>query len=95
MQLVKCGIFLLENFMKNKLSKEKYIVIAFDTTTMAYYMEKLKRDNNLDGRLIPLPKEIDAGCGAAFASKNLNIMYWENFMKTNNVVYRLIKEMEI
>lgn len=81
--------------MKNNLPKEKYIVIAFDTTTMAYYMEKLKRDNNLDGRLIPLPKEIDAGCGAAFASKNLDIDYWIKFMEDNKVIYRLVKKMEI
>lgn len=81
--------------MKNYLSKEKYVVIAFDTTTMAYCMEKLKRENNLDGRLIPLPKEIDAGCGAAFASKKLDVDYWKDFMEKNNVVYKLIKEMEI
>lgn len=81
--------------MKNNLCKEKYIVIAFDTTTMAYYMEKLKRENNLDGRLIPLPREIDAGCGAAFASKRFDIDYWKDFMEKNKVIYRLIREMEI
>lgn len=81
--------------MLNKIKKEKHIVIAFDTNTMAFYMEKLKRENNLDGRIIPLPTVIDAGCGAAFATKNLDIEYWKKFMQEHKVAYKDIRELII
>lgn len=81
--------------MKNTIGKEKYLVIAFNTTTAAYLMEKLRREDNLEGRLIPLPKAISAGCGAAFATKNLDIDFWRRYMSEKKIEYELIKEMEI
>ena len=49
--------------------KEKYLIIAFETTTNALYAEKMFKENNCDGRIIPLPKAVDAGCGLCWASK--------------------------
>lgn len=81
--------------MLNSLKKEKLLVIAFDTTTMAFYMEKINRQNDMGGRIIPLPKEIDAGCGAAYATKNYDIEYWKKFCADNKVKYRDIRILEI
>lgn len=78
--------------MKNSIQKKKYLVISFKTTTMAYYMEKLRKDENLEGRLIPLPKEISAGCGAAYATTNLCEEYWIDYMKQKNVEYDQMRE---
>lgn len=42
---------------------EEYIVFSFDSTHEAIKSEKALENCRLDGRLIPLPPEISAGCG--------------------------------
>lgn len=81
--------------MLNKLPKVKHLVITFETMTMAIYMDRLCSQNNIQGRTIPVPKEIDVGCGSAFASKNLDENFWINFMKENNVKYKQITILDI
>ena len=46
--------------------KIPYIVIPFDTTTDAMAMEAACADLGIPGRLIPLPREISAGCGLSW-----------------------------
>lgn len=46
--------------------KRDYMILAFRTTTEAMAMEKRCEELGLPGRLIPLPREIDAGCGLAW-----------------------------
>lgn len=47
-------------------TKRSFIVIAFASTTQAMAMEKMCNDKGIKGRLIPLPPQIDAGCGLAW-----------------------------
>ena len=42
------------------------LVITFDTTTAAMEAEALFWDRGLPGRIIPVPREITAGCGLAW-----------------------------
>lgn len=42
------------------------IVLSFARTTDAMAVEKYCGENNLPGRLIPIPREITAGCGLAW-----------------------------
>lgn len=42
------------------------IVLSFAKTTDAMAVEKYCMSNNLPGRLIPIPREITAGCGLAW-----------------------------
>ncbi len=44
------------------MKKDKYLIIAFDSTSHALDLED-KAKNKMQGRLIPLPREIEAGCG--------------------------------
>jgi hypothetical protein len=44
------------------------LVITFRTTTESMAMEKLCKENAADGRMIPVPREISAGCGLAWAA---------------------------
>ncbi len=44
------------------------LIISFHTTTAAMAMEKYCLANSLPGRLIPLPREISAGCGMAWSA---------------------------
>lgn len=46
--------------------KKAYMVLAFSTTTAAMAMEKRCLENKIPGRLIPVPREITAGCGLAW-----------------------------
>ena len=60
------------------MKKDKYLIIAFDSTSHALDLED-KAKNKMQGRLIPLPREIEAGCGLCFASLELNQEKWHRF----------------
>jgi hypothetical protein len=42
------------------------LIITFDTTAQAMAAEKYCLEHQLPGRLIPVPREISAGCGLAW-----------------------------
>ena len=42
------------------------VVLTFSTTTAAMSMEKRCGEHKIPGRLIPVPREITAGCGLAW-----------------------------
>lgn len=46
--------------------KRPAIVLSFEKTTDAMAVEKYCMENMLPGRLIPIPREITAGCGLAW-----------------------------
>ena len=46
--------------------KKLYLIITFHTTAAAIAMEKLCREKDLPGRLIPVPRELTADCGMAW-----------------------------
>ena len=48
------------------LQKKPTLIITFDTTTQAMAMEKFCAQRNLPGSLIPVPREITAGCGLSW-----------------------------
>lgn len=47
-------------------AKQLYWVLSFDTTQQALAWEKQCAAKEVPGRLIPLPREISAGCGLAW-----------------------------
>ena len=49
--------------------KQLYLIITFHTTSAAMAMEALCAEKGLPGRLIPVPREITAGCGMAFRAE--------------------------
>ena len=49
--------------------KTETLIISFGTTTEAMKMERYCEANGLPGRLIPIPREITAGCGMAWKAK--------------------------
>ena len=46
--------------------KTMKVLLTFPTTTQAMAMEKAAGEEQVPGRLIPLPVAISAGCGMAF-----------------------------
>lgn len=51
------------------LKKKPTLIITFATTTQAMAMEKYCGQNGLPGRLIPVPREITAGCGLSWKAR--------------------------
>lgn len=47
--------------------KEQKLVITFHTTAEAIAMETVCRREGIPGRLIPVPREISAGCGLSWS----------------------------
>ena len=48
--------------------KELKLVVTFHTTADAMAMEKACKEQGADGRLIPVPRAISAGCGLAWCA---------------------------
>ena len=46
--------------------KKPALVVTFAATTDAMAMEKYCQERQMPGRLIPIPREIHAGCGLAW-----------------------------
>ena len=53
-------------------AKEPKIVVTFVNTTDAMKMEAVCTEKNVQGRMIPVPKVISAGCGLACRSEPEN-----------------------
>lgn len=49
--------------------KELKLVITFPTTTNAMAMEKTCKQEGAPGRLIPMPRELSAGCGLVWCAE--------------------------
>lgn len=61
--------------------KRPALVITFATTTAAMAAERFSLAQGLPGRLIPVPREITAGCGLAWKAppeeKERLLLVWE------------------
>ena len=49
--------------------KKPFLVVPFAATADAMAMERYCLERNLPGRLIPIPREIHAGCGLAWKTE--------------------------
>lgn len=45
------------------------LVVTFHTTADAMAMEKVCKEQNIPGRLIPVPRAISAGCGLSWCAE--------------------------
>ena len=59
-------------------TKRTYIVLSFHTTLEAMEWEKQCLAGGVPGRLIPLPREISAGCGLAWRMLPEEFEQWQH-----------------
>lgn len=59
-------------------TKKTYIVLSFRTTVEAMAWEKHCATAQIPGRLIPLPREISAGCGLAWRMTPEDWEHWNS-----------------
>lgn len=67
------------------IKKELKLIITFRTTTEAMAMEQMCKIQELDGRIIPVPKSITAGCGLAWCAKLESRDVLKNSMLENGI----------
>ena len=58
--------------------RRTYIVLSFRTTLEAMEWEKQCLTANVPGRLIPLPRELSAGCGLAWRMLPEDFEQWQH-----------------
>ena len=66
------------------ISQEKRLIITFRCTTDAIAMEKSCKATGAPGRLIPVPREITAGCGLSFSAP----------IEEKEQIYKLIQQLQ-
>ena len=67
------------------MNKQEYLIITFSDTTTAIYMERVCKEDGMDGRMIPLPREISAGCGLSWATVEKDRNRWATYLKEKNI----------
>ncbi|MBR5269080.1 MAG: DUF3343 domain-containing protein [Anaerotignum sp.] len=74
------------------IKKEMKLIITFHTTTEAMAMEKACKETGADGRIIPVPRAISAGCGLAWAAKPESETALRELMAQNGINPQAVQE---
>lgn len=64
------------------------LIISFTTTSAAMAAEKFFQENNLPGRIIPLPREVSSGCGLSWKAKPEEEELLIRALKENDLAYK-------
>ena len=75
--------------------RERRLIVAFYTTHDAMAFEDFCLARNAPGRLIPLPREISAGCGLAWSAPPGDPAGLRALLAEAGVAPQHIKEMDI
>ena len=75
--------------------KQMQCVVTFKTTTQAMAFEEISKKAALTGRLIPLPREIAAGCGLSWKDNLASRTVIEELISKYNLKYDEIYEIMI
>jgi hypothetical protein len=73
----------------------KYCVLTFDKTIDAIAAEKICLENNIPGRLIPLPVKISAGCGLAWRMGEDDYKSYESLISSLDIKYDSVVYLEM
>ena len=74
------------------IKKEMKLIITFHTTTEAMAMEKVCKEAGADGRLIPVPRAISAGCGLAWCAKPESEVVLRKLMEEQGINPQAVQE---
>lgn len=67
--------------------KKESLVITFPSTTSAMAADRFFNREHLPGRLIPIPREITAGCGLAWRALPSEREVLREALENNELVY--------
>ena len=66
-------------------TKELKLIISFKSTTAAMGFETYCKQNQIPGRLIPIPREISAGCGLSWCTEPANRPIIDKVIQTQQI----------
>lgn len=75
--------------------KERRLIVAFRSTHDAMAFEEHCERHGVQGRLIPLPKEISAGCGLAWSAPPDDPENVSNLLRSAGIVPQHMRELEV
>lgn len=73
--------------------KEWKLVVTFHTTADAIAFEKACKEKNMEGRMIPVPRELSAGCGLAWCAPVSERASVEALLKEQGIAQEEIAEL--
>lgn len=73
--------------------KELKLIITFHTTADAIALEKACKEAQAPGRMIPVPRELSAGCGLAWCTEPENRQSMEGFLSQQEIEFEDIAEL--
>jgi hypothetical protein len=76
-------------------AKERRLIVAFYTTHDAMAFEDFCAERGVAGRLIPLPREISAGCGLAWSAPPGNEAGMRALLEEAGIEAQHLKELDI
>ncbi len=74
------------------IRKERKLIITFHTTTEAMAMEKTCKETGAEGRIIPVPRAISAGCGLAWCAKPESEAALRELMQQHGIMPQAVQE---
>lgn len=74
---------------------EPRLVITFPTTTAAMAFEAACKKNDLPGRIIPVPRQITAGCGLSWCADITDREKLLSFIESNDMTMEAVSEVEL
>lgn len=75
--------------------KERRLIAAFFSTHDAMAFEDYCREHGAAGRLIPLPKEISAGCGLAWSAPSGDEEGLRKMLHRAGIVHQYLQELDV
>lgn len=72
--------------------KQLRLIVTFNTTTGAMAMEKACKNGNIPGRLIPVPRQISAGCGLSWLCNKEDKVRIKKLMENKNLDFQNMHE---
>jgi hypothetical protein len=76
-------------------TKSPVLVVAFGTTTDAMAMEQAGKRHGLQGRLIPIPRQLSAGCGLAWREPACNGQALRRVLEAERIDFDGLHSMEL
>lgn len=75
--------------------KELKIVVTFHTTADAMAMEKACKQHQSEGKLIPVPRQLSAGCGISWSAALTERDNLMKILQDSKIEYEEIAECEV
>lgn len=72
--------------------KEPTLIITFHTTADAIALEKACRETGRPGRMIPVPRELSAGCGLAWCTSPDHAEDFKSFLEEKGLCGKRLRK---